>query len=98
MSREALLQNIEDVIAIYEQEIGISASRTRQMIERYGPIDALSRLVKSAELQRGFKVLRDCNQLDMTFESLIVRHAELFHDDVVDAANWRLDNSHLLGQ
>lgn len=96
MSLEALLQDIEDVIVVYEQEIGIPASRTRQMIERYGPIDALSRLAISAELQSGFKVLRDCNRLDMAFESLIVRHAQLFRGDVVEAAKWRLDNPHLL--
>ena len=96
MSLEALLQDIEDVIVVYEQEIWIPASRTRQMIERYGPIDALSRLAISAELQSGFKVLRDCNRLDMAFESLIVRHAQLFRGDVVEAAKWRLDNPHLL--
>ena len=97
MSMESLLLDIEDVIVVYEQQIEASATRTRQMIERYGPIDALSRLVVNAELQSGFRVLRDRNRLDMTFESLVVRHAKLFHDDVVRAANWRLENPHSLG-
>ena len=96
MSREKLLQDIEDVIAVYEQEIGTPANRTRQMIEQYGSIDALSRLAVSPELQRGFKVLRDRNLLHMSFEALIVRHAKLFHEDVVKAANWRLENAHSL--
>ena len=96
MSQKAFLQDIEDVIAVYELEIGVLASRTRQMIARYGPIDALSRLAVSADLQSGFRVLRDRNQLDMSFEALIVRHAKLFRDDVIAAANWRLENAHCL--
>ena len=78
MSRDALLQDIEAVIAVYEQQIDVPASRTRQMIEQYGAIDALSKLAVSADLQSGFRVLRDRNLLDMTFEAVIVRHSELF--------------------
>jgi hypothetical protein len=43
------------------------------MMEQHGEIEALSRLVVSADLQQGFKVLRDRNQLDKTFESLVDR-------------------------
>ena len=95
-SCEALLRDIEHVMSLYENEIGVAAARTRQMIERYGPIEALSRLAISADLQKGFKVLRDRNQLDSTFEALIAHHAGLFRNDVVAAANWRLQNPHLL--
>lgn len=93
MSQETLRQEVEDVIAIYEQAIGGSAFRTRQMIDRYGLVVALSKLVVSADLQSGFKTLRDRGQLDKTFEKVIVRYAEHFRDDVVDAAKWRLDNA-----
>ena len=96
MSQEALLQEIDDVIAVYEQIIGTPASRTREMIARYGHVGALSRLTVSADLQKGFRILRDRDQLDMTFEAVIVRHAELFRLDVVEAANWRLENAHRL--
>ena len=96
MQREALLQDIERVIAIYEELIGISAVRTRQMIERYGAIEALSRLAVSGEVQSGFRVLRDRDRLDLTFEAVIKRHADLFREDVVDAAKWRLQNAYLL--
>ena len=96
MLREALLHDIEVVIEVYEQEIGVPASRTRQMIERHGAIEALSKLVVSAELQSGFKVLRDRDQLDVTFEAVIVRHAGLFREDVFAAAKWRLQNAHEL--
>ena len=96
MSQKAFLQDVDLTLAAYEQAIGVVATRTRQMIERYGAIDAFSRLAISADLQSGFKALRDRNQLDLTAEAVIVRHAGLFREDVVAAANWRLENAHLL--
>jgi hypothetical protein len=33
--------------------------------------------MRSPDLQKEFRVLRDRNKLDMTFAKLIVRHAEL---------------------
>ena len=96
MQMKALLQDIERVIVVYEEQIGFSAARTRQMIERYGAIEALSKLAVSAKLQSGFKALRDRHQLDETFEAVIVRHADLFRKEVVTAAKWRLRNAHQL--
>ena len=60
------------------------------MIAEHGAIEALSRLIVSSDLQRGFKVLRDSDQLDKTFESLVVKYQLLFKTDVVEAAQWRL--------
>ena len=60
------------------------------MIEQHGEIDALSRLMISADLQQGFKALRDSHQLDKTFESIVVRFQHLFSSDVIEAAKWRL--------
>ena len=50
---------VERTIVVYERENGRAASRTRQMIERYGEVEALGRLMLSADLQKGFRVLRD---------------------------------------
>ncbi|MCY4313579.1 MAG: hypothetical protein OXD44_07805 [Gammaproteobacteria bacterium] len=88
-----LNQDIDDVIAVYEDIIGGTAARTRRMIQQYGSIGALSRLVTSADLQRGFRVLRDSGRLEYSFEEVIVRHADSFSRDVVEAARWRLDNA-----
>ena len=85
---------VERAIRLYEQIIRHPATRTRQMIDRYGEVEALSRLMISPDLQQGFKVLRDRQQLDLTFEAIVVRHPELFNADAVQAAQWRLDNSH----
>lgn len=96
MSLSALSQEIDAVITLYEKVIGVPATRTRQMIERHGAIEALSKLVVSADLQCGFRILRDRDQLDSTFEALIVRYEDLFRKNVVEAAQWRLKNaSHL---
>lgn len=96
MCLSTLNHDIEDVIVVYEHINGVTAARTRQMIQRYGPIEALSKLVESSELQKGFRILRDNNRLDSTFEALIVRHANLFHENVVEAAQWRLTNANAL--
>lgn len=85
-------EEVEQAIRLYEREIGHVATRTRPMIERYGEIEALSRLMVSADLQPGFQVLRDRGKLDKTFEALVVRFRPLFRPDIVQAAQWRLDH------
>lgn len=92
MSDQDFVQAMEQTVEVYERTNGHAAGRTRKMIERYGPIEALSRLMVSAELQQGFKVLRDTNQLDKSFEALVTRHQNLFKEEVIKAAQWRLDH------
>lgn len=97
MSNESQLANlrrdVEEAIAVYEQKTGFSASRTWPLIQQHGHVEALSRLVCSADLQQGFKVLRDSDLLGQTFEALVVHHRDLFRDSVVEAAEWRLENA-----
>ena len=93
MSEEAFRQEVASAIQLYESANGYAATRTREMIERYGEIEALSSLMVSPDLQQGFKVLRDRHQLDKTFETLVVRFQHLFTSEVVEAARWRLDNA-----
>lgn len=94
MTTPEFIVEVNEAIKIYEQAIGNFASRTRQMIDRYGVADALSRLVQSPDLQSGFKVLRDRDELDRTFEAVITRHPNLFQKQVVESAQWRLDNAY----
>lgn len=83
---------VERTIVLYEIEIGRAASRTRRMIERYGEVEALGRLMVSADLQKGFKVLRDKGQLGNTFEALVLRFEHMFRREAIEAARWRLNN------
>ncbi len=92
MLEKAFLDDVEKAIVLYEDSIDHAATRTRQMIEENGVIEALSRLMVSPDLQQGFRVLRDSNQLDKTFESIVVKFQHLFQPDVVEAAKWRLEH------
>jgi len=90
------LAAVAETIEIYEQMTGHAASRTRQMIQEYGEVRALSRLMISGDLQQGFRVLRDNGQLEHTFEALVVRFSHIFSAETVRAAQWRLDNAYEL--
>lgn len=93
MTERELIAEIENAIVLYEQTTGQPATRTRQMIARHGHVRALARLMVSPDLQQGFKALRDADLLDHSFEALVVRHPELFSNEVIAAAQWRLDAS-----
>jgi hypothetical protein len=96
MADQAFRDEVEKAIVLYEGIGGHYAARTRKMIARLGEIDALSRLMLSADLQVGFQALRDAGQLDRTFESIVGRFPHLFRPDVVQAAQWRLDHPYQL--
>lgn len=96
MADNEFLAEVDRAITVYERAIRHYASRTRTMVDRHGAVGALSRLVKSPDLQQGFKALRDLGQMHLTFEAIVVRNPHLFQEDVVEAAQWRLDNSHSL--
>ena len=88
--------DVAQTIAIYKRVNRHPATRTNSMIERHGMVEAISRLMTTAELQQGFRVLRDSGQLHRTFEAVVMRHRHLFRPDVVGAAQWRLDHAHEL--
>lgn len=92
MASPQLIAAVNQAIEAYEEIVGEYASRTRQMLDRYGYVDALSRIVQSPDLQSGFRALRDQDRLDISFEAAVVDHADEFRPDVVAAARWRLDN------
>lgn len=93
---EALKQEIDDAIKLYEQYIPTSATATRKMIARKGYIVALSDLMKSGEIQKGFKTLVNNNQKEKTFEAIITKNKEYFSKEVVEAAEFRLANHNVL--
>jgi hypothetical protein len=96
MDEAAFCAAVGRAIEVYERVIRHAAQRTRNMIESLGEVEALSRLMVSADLQQGFQALRDSGQLQETFEAVVVRFPAFFRDNVVQAAQWRLDNPHNL--
>lgn len=93
MSNTAFKKKVEHSIKSYEKAIGRTATVSRRMVDEHGEIEALSRLVKSPNLQKGFKILRDHGQLDKTFEAVVVEFQHLFKPDALKAAKWRLANA-----
>ncbi|MHB9290961.1 hypothetical protein Holit_00031 [Hollandina sp. SP2] len=87
-------QEIEDTIIWYEKAIGHFASRIRTMIENHGNISALEALIKSTDIQKGFKLLREKNMLDKSFEAIMVKYQKAidFNKEAVKVAQFRLDN------
>ena len=93
MALEDLQRDVERPLLVYERLISGTAGYTRPMLERYGHVEALRRLVESGDLQSGFKALRDASLLHESFEQLVVDHGEeLFERRTIEAAQWRLDN------
>ena len=87
-------QEIENVLKVYEETIGHFAARTRSMIERHGVIKALEILMDNADLQKGFKTLRDKNMLDKTFESVIIKYQNKININkkAIEVAKFRYNN------
>ena len=85
-------QEVENAVSHYEKAIGHSAYPTQQMLKQHGNERSLSLLMNRADIQKGFKVLRNTNQLEKTFEAVIVRHEHRFDAKVVEIAQWRLNN------
>ena len=96
MDEAAFRAAVAHAVELYERVIHHAAQRTRNMIESLGEVKALSRLMVSADLQQGFRALRDSGQLHEIFEAAVVRFPAFFKDDVIQAAQWRLDNPHNL--
>lgn len=92
MPQPTFHDEVERAISIYESTISHFAARTRQMIARHGEVEALSLLMTSPDLQKGFKALRDAGHLRDTFESVVVRFHHLFAPEVIEAAQWRLSH------
>lgn len=89
-SNEELEHEINETIKLYERYIPTAATATRDMIARKGYIKALSDLMISDKIQKGFKTLVNNNHKEKTFEAIIIRNKEHFSKDVVQAAEFRL--------
>jgi hypothetical protein len=86
-------KDVINTICIYKKLVGGFAPVTEKILDYPDKIKVLSNLMKSADVQKGFKVLRNSKQLDKTFESLILKYQKIFKNDVVEAAQWRIDNA-----
>jgi hypothetical protein len=86
-----------EVIYAYEEVLSkknkrrTHATRTRQMIKRYGILEAAERAVNRKIEAMGYKVLVDMGLQDLTFEAVIVRFPESFSPNIVELSRSRLE-------
>jgi hypothetical protein len=86
-----------EVIYAYEEVLSkknkrrTPAARTRQMIKRYGILEAAERAVNRKIEAMGYKVLVDMGLRDLTFEAVIVRFPESFSPHIVELSRSRLE-------
>jgi hypothetical protein len=77
-----------------EKEVGFNSARFRQMIDRWGAVEAAHRLLRpDCELPSGtFSVLRDMGRLYLTMEHYVVmeKYQSLFSDEELAIAGFRL--------
>jgi len=66
------------------------ASRTWQMVKRYGIIGAAERAVNRSIEAQGYKFLVEKGLQNLTFEAVIVRYPEAFSKEIVTLAKERL--------
>lgn len=62
------------------------------MIERHGIIHAVERAVNRTEETPGYKALADMGMLDYAFESVVLRHPDLFSIETIERAKTRVEN------
>jgi hypothetical protein len=86
-------RDVIETIEAYKKAVGGFAPATEKILNNTDKITALSNLMKTADVQKGFKVLRNNKQLDKTFERLVIKYKSKFKNDIVDAAQWRIDNA-----
>ena len=66
------------------------ASRTWQMINRHGIIEAMERAVKRDVVTQGYKMLAEMGLEQFAFESVILRHPEVFSREAVETSKSRM--------
>lgn len=83
-------------IYAYEETLRIkngkrtSASRTWQMIYRHGIIEAVNRAVCRPVETQGYRMLVSMGLGEFAFESVILRHPEVFSSEAVNISRARL--------
>jgi len=89
--REAL-QAVYAYEAVLSQKNGkrTRATRTWQMIQRHGIIEAVERAVNRTVETQGYRALIEMGMEDLAFEAVVSKHPDLFSDEAVKIARERL--------
>lgn len=66
------------------------AQRTRQMIARHGMTEAIKRAVNRDDDPTGYTSLAGMKMPDLSFEAIVIRHPDVFGDEVVQKCRERI--------
>jgi hypothetical protein len=74
-----------------KNNVRTAASRTRNLLNRLKPLEALRLLMNSTDEKIGLKILSDMHLAEFTFESVVVTYPKKFFPHEVIEAQRRLD-------
>ncbi len=66
------------------------ATRTWQMIDRHGLLEAVERAVNRSTQTAGYKALTEMGLQDFAFEAVILKYPEAFSQDAVEKSRQRM--------
>jgi hypothetical protein len=81
----------EEVVLFARHGRTTHASRTWPMVKNHGIIGAVEKAVNRKDDPSGFTALLEMDMLDLSFEALVVRYAELFSQEAVARSKQRLE-------
>jgi hypothetical protein len=93
MDDTALRNDVAIAVEEYERLIGGYASYTRRMLDQLGPVQALSKLMADSKIQKGLRTLAKAQKLEISFEAAVLKHRAFFPQQIVEAAEWRLNEA-----
>lgn len=68
----------------------VRASRTWPMVDEYGIISTVERIVTRPDDAAGYRVLVEMGLEDMAFEAVVLRHPDAFSQEAVEQSRLRL--------
>ncbi len=72
----------------------IRASRTWPMVDKYGIIGAVERIVTRPDDATGYRVLVEMGMEDLAFEAVVLRHPDAFSLQAVEHSRVRMQRLH----
>ena len=75
------------------REHGYSPTIFVEMRRQHGTVGAIDRLVRSGDIQSGFKRLQVLGLLKWTIESAVLKFPDEFSAEIREAAEWRLSQA-----
>jgi hypothetical protein len=80
----------EDILTLNNKR-KTHATRTWQMVKRYGIIKAAEKAVNRPVEPKGYRVLVERGLKDLTFEAVITKYPKEFRHDIVNLSKTRLE-------